>query len=1037
MFRSRFRLLLPTIPAALACLLILSILVPVMPASAQYFGRNKVQYDDFDFQVFETEHFQFYYYPESEQAVKDAARMAERWYRRHARTYLREFREKKPIIFYANDADFQQTNVISGQIGEGVGGVTEGLKQRVVMPLTGVYGQTDHVLGHELVHSFQFDLAFSPDDSSRFALGLMPLWLIEGTAEYLSLGREDSHTTMWMRDAALRDDLPSIKQMTEDMRSYFPYRYGQSYMAYIGGKYGDAAVANIYKLGGRVSVDSAIVYTLGITPDSLSNEWREAIKTAYLPLVEGRTPADSAGKRVLAEDLDGGSMNLAPSISPDGQYVAFISERDEFFINLHIADAQTGKVIQRLRRTGADPYFDALRFINSSGSWSPDGQSFAFITFVQGDNEITVVDANSGSITRRITVEGVGALSNPAWSPDGTSMLFTGIDGGISDLYLMDMATSQVRKLTDDRYADLQPTWSPDGRTIAFATDRGPDGTNFRTLEFGKMRIATLDIESGEVKIIRPFPRAQHTNPQFAPDGRSLYFISDQDGFKDIYRTNLATDATYRVTKLQTGVSGITSSSPAMSVAAQNGRLMFSVFSNNSYNVFSLEAEEAAGTLVTEPEDAYRVAARILPPQRAIDEGLVGDYLSDPLTGLPEAEDYDSQPYSSRLQLDFVAPPSVGAQVGGFNSGLAGGVGFFFSDMLGNRNLGIAAQINGTIRDFGAQVSYLNRERRLNYGFSASHVPLLFGGFQSGFVIDPETGATSFVQDRVLRRIYLQQASLDGSYPLTSTRRFEMSGGFLRYGFDYEIERFFFNGVGGARRERIQQDELEPDAEYFFLSSLAYVVDFSFTGFTSPIRGGRYRFQVTPRVGSNTFVTALADYRRYFQIAQPLTFAIRGLHVGNYGNRDGDVFTTEFLGYSFRPGFIRGYSFGSFESSECTFAPDGSCPQQDRLLGTRIAMASAELRVPLFGTQDFGLIPFPYLPTELSLFADAGVAWTQDEAPVLAFDRDSVDRVPLVSVGASSRFNLFGYMVLELFYAYPFQRPDKGGHFGVQLLPGW
>ncbi|MDX1429685.1 MAG: peptidase S9, partial [Rhodothermales bacterium] len=114
-------------------------------SSAQYFGRNKVQYDSFDFKRTQTQRFEIYFYDEERVAVEDAARMAERWYGRHSRTYLREFRKKKPLIFYANDADFQQTNVISGSIGQGTGGVTESLKERVVMPLTGLYAETDHV----------------------------------------------------------------------------------------------------------------------------------------------------------------------------------------------------------------------------------------------------------------------------------------------------------------------------------------------------------------------------------------------------------------------------------------------------------------------------------------------------------------------------------------------------------------------------------------------------------------------------------------------------------------------------------------------------------------------------------------------------------------------------------------------------------------------------------------------------------------------------------------------------------------------------
>ena len=1022
--------------SSLACsvVILLWVSVSVTPAAAQYFGRNKVQYDDFDFRSFQTPHFEFYYYPEEKEAVEDASRMGERWYRRHARTFLREFHERKPIIFYANDADFQQTNVIGGSIGQGTGGVTESLKERVVMPLTGIYSETDHVLGHELVHSFQYDIGLGRSDSSRFALQLLPLWLVEGMAEYLSVGREDAHTAMWMRDAALRDDLPTIEQINNPYK-YFPYRYGQAYLAYIGGKYGDAAVANLFKMGGRTGLDSAFVYTLGIKADSLSKEWIQAIKDAYLPLMEGRTPPNEAGRRVLADDLDAGKMNVSPALSPDGQYVAYLSEQDLFNINLFISDAETGKTIRKLRATGTNPHFDNIRFINSAGSWAPDGTKFAFITFAQGDNEISIWDLDSGNIERRVTVDGVTAMSNPAWSPDGRWIAFSGIDGGISDLYIFNIVTGNVRQLTDDRYADLQPAWSPDGKTIAVVSDRGPEGTNFETLSYSKPRISLIDVESGEMQVIRPFVKGKHINPQFSPDGRSLYFISDQDGFSDVYRYALDSEQIYRVTSLQTGVSGITALSPAMSVAGQSGRMMFSVFSGGEYTVFSLEPDELSGTLIaaadTVDEDSPVISAAVLPPFSAIDEGLVADYLADPLTGLPDSQEHPVKDYSSKLRLDYVAPPAVGVSVGGvYGSGFAGGVGFFFSDMLGNKNLSVIAQANGTFKDIGGQVFYQNRGKRFNYGGAVGHIPLLYGGPIAGF-----DSQGNYVVEEIRQRIYIDQALLIGSYPFTTTRRFEVSGGFTRYGFDYESIRYTYTPFG-VDRDKVDLDEFEPDPIYFFQGSLAYVGDFSNFGFTSPVQGGRYRFEVAPRAGTDSYVTMLADYRRYF-FANPVTFAIRGLHVGNYGASQGEIFAQEYLGYTYYPGFVRGYSINSFEAGrECD--PSG-CPAFDRLFGTRVALASAEVRLPVLGTEALGLVNFPYLPTELTFFTDAGLAWNEGDNPfdLIKFERRTNERVPVVSVGSSARFNLLGYMVFEIFYAYPFQRPDKGAHFGFQLLPGW
>jgi len=1183
-----------------------------LPTSAQYFGRNKVQYDDFDFRSFQTEHFEIFYYPELEQAARDAGRMAERWYRRHSRTFLRDFRERKPIIFYANDTDFQQTNVIRGNIGQGVGGVTEALKERVVMPMTGVYADTDHVLGHELVHSFQFDIALARADTGRFALNQLRLWMIEGMAEYLTLGREDPHTAMWLRDAALRDDLPTTSDL--DTGRYFPYRFGQAYMAYIGGKYGDTAVTNLFKLAGRAGMENAMAFTLGISADSLSKEWIDAVKTGYEPLMEGRTHPDSAGTRILAGDMDSGNMNLSPAVSPDGRYVAYLSERDLFNIDLFVADAESGEVLHRLRTQQSDPHTDAIRFIDSAGSWSPDAERFAFVTFRGGRNQIAIWELGSNRVRQRISVDGVSSIKNPSWSPDGQRIAFSGMDGGLSNLYVMDVETREVRQLTNDRHADLQPTWSPDGTRLAFTTDRGPEGTDFDRLRYAKERIGFIDVESRDIEVIRPFRRGMHHNPQFAPDGRNLYFISDHDGFKDIYRMDLDTEELFQVTEISTGVSGITAKSPAMTVARQSGKMMFSTFFGNKYTVFSLTQEEAQGERMPErfaysisdrmlpgetpagsvhdglasagsfeeessepmsddalhaaifgesrasaaaseeqavdeahamprsehlvladhvrkaqasadasdrsfsasvgaaPESSSRSTAEqwgqravappsgismaaqssflptrrawgtrasgsdgsfvtaadttdqqaeeetprlrqragvlpgaddderpragMLPPFTATGEGIVEDYLTDADTGLPPDVGGESQRYRPRLTLDAVAPPQVGVQVGGpFGGGVAGGVGFFFSDMLGNHNLDVAVQAQGTFRDIGGQATYRNLGNRVNYGATAGHIPIAFGqvvGRTDG------TGRLIAVEEQI-QRIFIQQFAGLASYPVSQTRRWDFNAGVQRYAFEADVRRFF---IDGPRRGQFEEERTSlRDPIYFFQTSLAYVGDTSFFGFTSPISGERFRIEAAPRVGTRSFVTGILDYRRYF-FSNPFTLAFRGLHRGNYGvSLDDTVAGTrigeEFLGFAYNPGFIRGYSFRTFRlEEECDGAFDNCLAS---LQGTRMALGSVEARIPLLGVEDFGLLNFPFLPTEIAFFADAGLTWDRGENPfeLLQFNDDLQERGIVSSVGASARVNMLGALIFELYYAYPFQRPERGPHFGLVLTPGW
>jgi len=495
----------------LLSLLLLTALSP-LPGAAQYFGQNKVNYEDFDFKIIKTPHFDVHFYPEEGSAVEDATRMGERWYERLARLFEHEFEKPKPIVLYADHPDFQQTNTLSGRLSQGTGGVTEGLKNRVIMPLTGSYWDTDHVLGHELVHAFQYNIAQSRIASGLRGLMSLPLWLIEGMAEYLSVGREDPLTAMWLRDAIRRDDLPTITQMTNATR-FFPYRFGQALWAYIGGTYGDETIVDLFRAALRMGWEPAIEEVLQITSDSLSMNWKRSVQAEYLPLMQGKKDPGESGALLLAPSTGAGNQNISPSVSPDGSKVAFLSEKDLFSIDLFIADARTGEIEKKLISANGDPHFDALGFMETAGDWSPDGKEFVFTVTAQGDNELAIINVESGNITRKIDLENIGAIKSPAWSPDGTSIAFSGLKGGISDIYTWSLTSGQVEQLTNDKYADQQPTWSPDQSTIAFVSDRY-NGSDFEQLTYGKSGITFLDLNTREISTLEPFGEVKHMNPQ-------------------------------------------------------------------------------------------------------------------------------------------------------------------------------------------------------------------------------------------------------------------------------------------------------------------------------------------------------------------------------------------------------------------------------------------------------------------------------------------------------------------------------------------
>ena len=286
--RSSWTVVLATLAlASLAC-----------PAMAQNFGRNKVQHERFDFKVLATDHFDIYYYPEEDAAVRLAARMAERWYARLSQLLEHQLRGRQPLILYAAHPHFQQTNVLSGEIGEGTGGVTESLKRRVILPFAGGLAETDHVLGHELVHAFQYDMAERTDMQGNPigpALRALPLWFIEGMAEYLSLGPVDANTSMWVREASARNGMPTIDRL--DDPDFFPYRYGHALWAYVAGRWGDRAVGEMFRATGpEGDIEHAIRAVLGTDADTLSQQWHDDTKRAFAAVYRN----NEAGQHIWA-----------------------------------------------------------------------------------------------------------------------------------------------------------------------------------------------------------------------------------------------------------------------------------------------------------------------------------------------------------------------------------------------------------------------------------------------------------------------------------------------------------------------------------------------------------------------------------------------------------------------------------------------------------------------------------------------------------------------------------------------------------------
>ena len=1025
----------------------------------QYFGMNQVQYKHFDWQVIETEHYLVHYYPEERVLAMQAARMAERSYARLSKIMDHQFREKKPIILFASRSEFGQNN-ITGDLGEGTSGVTEYSRDRLILPFTGDLGSFEHVLAHEMVHEFQYDI-FSRGKAGANVQSLNqidpPLWFIEGMAEYLSGGPGHTLTASWLRDAAVNGNVPTLEQMTERPDKYFPYRYGQAFWEYVGERWGDAAIGEILQNSTTLGVARAFQRQLGLTLHELSDEWREAVNAKYLPQAAVLDRPRSFAEPLLTEKKSGGQIFLAPSLSSDGNRIAFLSngneKRGELFIDLWLADAHTGKRIKRLVQSTTNPNFEELRLLYSQSSFSNDGRTLAFTAQREGKDVLYLMDVATANVRARLDLP-VDAVWSPVWSPDDKQIAFSGSHGGISDLYIVNADGKGLRQLTNDLYGDLQPAWSPDGRRIAFATDRGPE-TDLSVLKFSKWRIAVMDAQTGAIEVL-PGQAGLNLNPQWSPDGAELAFISDRTGIPNVFLYDFATRQHYQITNVLGGVSAITEYSPAISWARGADRMAFTYFEKGDYTVWAFDnprslkktAFQPTGTNLAagvvpatpapqtgfdsltlrprtgEPTSTYRATAgsrqsSVMPAQESAADvpASVAAMNADPVYGLPDTTRFKEHPYHVAFHPDYIADPSIGytPSYGTF----AGGTAFVFSDLLGNHQLAVAGNVYGRLSDASAFVGYANLSRRLQYTTGISQDPVYVPingstgpppGDNSGQVIRFETDYLRYV----VRNLFVT-----GQYPLNRFTRFEtgvqlnsISEGFVQVFQDC-------NQAGYCTGVQFHDTTSLPTINYV-TPSTAFVSDNTLFGTTGPVMGRRMRFQVSQSVGKLTFSDFLVDYRRYDPIIfNTLTFATRFVSSVSVG--PDETFFPKYIG---RPDFIRGYDRANFNFVDCTSIIGGGQAQCNnaQLAGSRVAVANAELRFPIIRRFDVGS-NFGLPPLDGLIFYDAGLAWSKGQTAHLGRPPAGTDpnfnRYPLTSWGAGLRVNLFNLAILRWDYAIP------------------
>lgn len=1002
-------------------LAIISVLFLSDVAFAQYysFGKNRVQYTEYNWRFIQTEHFDIYYSDAKNYPLAEFAAMSvESAYKQLSKDFNHEISDRIPLIIYASHNDFSQTNVVALPISaEGIGGVTDKLKNRMTVPFNGEYNDFRRVIHHELVHAVFNDMFYGGTIQSIIQNNIQlvfPLWFEEGLAEYMALGW-DTNTDTFIRDAVLNNYLPPILQLG----GYFSYRGGQSLWNFIAEEYGREKIAEILnRIKTTRSVELGLTQSLGLNINELSKRWQESLKVRYFPEVAERERLDVVATQ-LTRRGDFGTYNTSPAISPQGDRIAFITNKRGYF-DVVVISAIDGSKLKTLIRGEDNPEFEELNILNPNLTWSPDGRKIALSTKAKGRDDIGIIDYVSGEV-EKIKFPLIDAIGSVAWSPDGKKIAFDGNIGPFQDIFVYNLESKKLTNLTQDFYSDLQPNWSADSKTVYFISDRGSDlsteNKNFNqslllSESLYQTDIYAFETESSRIVRLTNTPNWNERQP-FVSRNNRMVFISDQNGIQNLYELNLDTRTSKALSNIQSGVSQISMSADGSRVAINSvneGYLDIYLLKNPftqikeeapSLNYWAQrrqnETEAQRVPAVAIAKEMYSDGLKQSSEEDVIEETfensldeeeVVGEVKSSEidfrnyvfseevikdttlvlediqrfnvLNNITENGQFSPLKYRLNFSVDIAYNPTFVASTYGSNAQTQ----IIMSDLLGDHQIAVGTNFVFDLRNSDYSFQYGNFKNRTNYLFNYFHTSRSYQTFNGDLV-----------------RFRTFGGGITSQYPIDKFKRFDFNLSMLGVVLDYNN---IFQPVGAAGGNTFFGGLPPRQSSSFLYPEIVFTNDRTLPGFITPQGGTRYSVGISgsPGLGSSApqFASALADFRHYFNLGYNYSFAVRGSFGASLGEDSQSYILGGKLGWINQRFSNNGVPLERLTDSFFTVpALPMRGYEYNTLYGDKFGLINAEFRFPLVAA----LIPgaFPILPlyniTGLA-FLDVGTAWGQD-----------------------------------------------------------
>lgn len=643
----------------------------------QYFGQNKIQYKDFHFKILNTEHFNIYFYQGGEELAAFAEEALEDGYAMLSEDLGIEVDFTIPVILYNSPNDFSQTNVTLSLIEEGVGGFTEILKNRMVVHFTGDYEEFRHVLVHELTHVFQFVVFFPSKLEALFSGDIfysIPLWVMEGHCEFVSLGW-DLGADVFMRDLIMNNNAIPLSALG-NYGGYVIYKEGQAFFNYVAEKYGRQKVGEfLHFLKAKKSLETTFITLFGVTVDDFNDRFIRYYQMEYWPKIDLQDYFDKFARIIYNHKKTKSIYNTSTAISSKGDKVAFISDRSGV-AELIIISSIDGQIIKKLVKAKYSAGYEGLHLYRGGLAWSPDDKYITFAVKSRGEDVLVIMNAQNGKVHKRLKFN-LDGIYSPKFSSDGDKIVFSGLEDGSSDIYILDIESEIIEKITDDIYVDQYPNFSLDG-SIVFVSDR-PDSNE----EYHFGNYAVFICEGGYIE--RWTPRSSYVaSPFFTPEG-DLFFVADYDTAYNLYWYSNNETKIVKKTDILTGIYYPT-------ISADGNKIAFSYLNDYGYDVCVVKNPLTKMLACETPEE---IATEFTYEEVELDKERI-------------------KKYRPKFTFDYFVASASYYSVLGFS-----GLGMIaLSDILGNHHIQFASNFYGSLTSSDIFINYWYLKKRIDYGFT-------------------------------------------------------------------------------------------------------------------------------------------------------------------------------------------------------------------------------------------------------------------------------------------------------------------------------